>query len=86
MLIILCSFKPISYLTNSFKIETLCNCLYIYIYIFLGDPRQDLEYERQYAQQTSYIVPDVIKNFLLVFQKAVNDQNLFEIQNAYENG
>ena len=51
-----------------------------------GDPRQDLEYERQYAQQTSYIVPDVIKNFLLVFQKAVNDQNLFEIQNAYENG
>ena len=61
--------------------------IHVYIYIFfLGDPRQDLEYERQYAQQTSYIVPDVIKNFLLVFQKAVNDQNLFEIQNAYENG
>ncbi|XP_063446286.1 eukaryotic translation initiation factor 3 subunit L-like [Mytilus trossulus] len=52
-----------------------------------GDPRQDLEYERQYAQQTSsYIVPDVIKNFLMVFQKAINDQNLYEIQNAYENG
>ncbi|CAG2221141.1 EIF3L [Mytilus edulis] len=55
--------------------------------IYKGDPRQDLEYERQYAQQTpSYIVPDVIKNFLMVFQKAINDQNLYEIQNAYENG
>ncbi|CAG2247925.1 EIF3L [Mytilus edulis] len=37
-----------------------------------GDPRQDLEYERQYAQQSVF--------------KAINDQNLYEIQNAYENG
>ncbi|XP_023929975.1 eukaryotic translation initiation factor 3 subunit L-like [Lingula anatina] len=50
-----------------------------------GDPRQDLEYERQY-QQSTYIVPEVIKNFLVYFQKCVHEQNLFEIQNAYENG
>nr|KAG5713471.1 hypothetical protein BaRGS_025019 [Batillaria attramentaria] len=49
-----------------------------------GDPRQDLEYERQY--QSSYIVPEVIKNFLLFMQKCINDQNLFEVQNCYENG
>lgn len=49
-----------------------------------GDPRQDMEYERQY--QSSYIVPEVIKNFLVFFQKSVNDQNLFEVQNCYENG
>ncbi|CAC5402174.1 EIF3L [Mytilus coruscus] len=34
----------------------------------------------------AHTVPDVIKNFLMVFQKAINDQNLYEIQNAYENG
>ena len=50
-----------------------------------GDPRQDLEYERQRAQQ-SYIVPEVIKNFLTSFQKSINDQNLYAIQNAYETG
>ncbi|PVD37619.1 hypothetical protein C0Q70_00215 [Pomacea canaliculata] len=49
-----------------------------------GDPRQDLEYERQY--QSSYIVPEVIKNFLLFTQKCINEQNLFEVQNCYENG
>jgi hypothetical protein len=43
-----------------------------------------MEYERQY--QSSYIVPEVIKNFLVFFQKSVNDQNLFEVQNCYENG
>ncbi|XP_064594734.1 eukaryotic translation initiation factor 3 subunit L-like [Liolophura sinensis] len=50
-----------------------------------GDPRQDLEYERQYQQQT-YIVPEVIKNFLTYFQKCIKEQNLFEIQHSYENG
>ncbi|XP_067671380.1 eukaryotic translation initiation factor 3 subunit L-like isoform X1 [Haliotis asinina] len=49
-----------------------------------GDPRQDLEYERQYQQ--SYIVPELIKNFLVHFQKCINDCNLYEIQNAYESG
>jgi len=50
-----------------------------------GDPRQDLEYERHYASQ-SYIVPEVIKNFLLYFQQCIKEQNLAEIQNQYENG
>ncbi|XP_041363691.1 eukaryotic translation initiation factor 3 subunit L-like [Gigantopelta aegis] len=50
-----------------------------------GDPRLDQEYEQRY-QQTSYIVPEVIKNFLVQFQKVINEQNLLEIQNAYENG
>lgn len=52
-----------------------------------GDPRQDLEYERAHQQQSSsFIVPEIIKNFLTYFQKCINDGNLFEIQNAYENG
>ncbi|KAL8567654.1 Eukaryotic translation initiation factor 3 subunit L [Nucella lapillus] len=50
-----------------------------------GDPRQDMEYERQY-QSTSYIVPEVIKNFLVFFQKSITDQNVFEVQNCYESG
>jgi len=52
---------------------------------FAGDPRQDLEYERHYASH-SYIVPEVIKNFLLHFQQVIKEQNLLEIQNNYENG
>ncbi|KAK6169059.1 hypothetical protein SNE40_020183 [Patella caerulea] len=50
-----------------------------------GDPQQDLEYERQY-HSSSFIVPEVIKNFLLKFQGHILDQNLYEIQDAYENG
>ncbi|GFO02337.1 eukaryotic translation initiation factor 3 subunit l [Plakobranchus ocellatus] len=50
-----------------------------------GDPRQDMEYERHYSSQ-SYIVPEVIKNFLLYFQKVINQQDLIEIQNSYEDG
>ncbi|KAK3789156.1 hypothetical protein RRG08_001549 [Elysia crispata] len=50
-----------------------------------GDPRQDMEYERHYATQ-SYIVPEVIKNFLIYFQKVINQRDLLEIQNSYENG
>ena len=44
-----------------------------------------MEYDRQYMQK-SYIIPEMIKNFLVYFQKSINDQNLYEIQNAYENG
>lgn len=52
-----------------------------------GDPRQDMEYERQYhTTQSTFIVPDVIKNFLIYFRKCVKEQNLFGIQDAYENG
>ncbi|XP_060079974.1 eukaryotic translation initiation factor 3 subunit L-like isoform X1 [Ylistrum balloti] len=54
-------------------------------YEHTGDPRQDLEYERQYQAQT-YIIPDVIKSFFEYFHKSVHEQNIFEIQNAYENG
>lgn len=50
-----------------------------------GDPRQDMEYERHYAAH-SYIVPEVIKNFLVYFQKVINQRDLLEIQNSYENG
>jgi translation initiation factor 3 subunit L len=50
-----------------------------------GDPRADLEYEKQRAQQ-SYIVPEVIKTFLTSFQKSINEQNLYAIQSDYENG
>ncbi len=50
-----------------------------------GDPRQDMEYERQLHQQT-YIVPEPIKNFLSYFQKVVAELNTIEIGLAYENG
>ena len=46
---------------------------------------RDLEYEKQY-QAPSYIIPEVIKNFLVHFKKCIDDGNLYEIQNAYENG
>jgi len=56
-----------------------------------GDPQQDLELERQYRQQqantpATYIVPETIRSFLVYFQKSINDLNVYEIQNAYENG
>jgi len=43
----------------------------------------DMDYDRP---QKNYIIPEVIKNFLMYFQKSITDQNLYEIQNAYENG
>jgi len=54
-------------------------------YSHTGDPSRDLEYERQYKQQ-AYIVPEVIKSFLTYFQTSINEQNIFEVQRAYENG
>ena len=53
--------------------------------LFVGDPRADMEYERQ-LQQHTYIVPEPIKNFLNYFQKVVTDQNTYEIGMAYESG
>ncbi|XP_078692228.1 eukaryotic translation initiation factor 3 subunit L-like [Branchiostoma floridae x Branchiostoma belcheri] len=51
-----------------------------------GDPRADLEYERQYQQAPpAYIVPDVIKRFIEYFHKCVSDGNVYEIGNIYEN-
>ncbi|XP_002736781.1 eukaryotic translation initiation factor 3 subunit L [Saccoglossus kowalevskii] len=50
-----------------------------------GDPRQDLAYERQYEQTVpSYIIPEVIKNFIHFFHKCINEGNLFEVNNLYE--
>lgn len=59
--------------------------------IFLGDPARDLEYENEYysnqKRRTDFmIIPEPIRNFLTYFQKVVKEQNIFEIQNAYENG
>ncbi|XP_052759791.1 eukaryotic translation initiation factor 3 subunit L-like [Mya arenaria] len=51
-----------------------------------GDPRQDMEFERQYQTQSTFIIPDVIKNFLTYFRKCIKEQNVFGIQDAYENG
>lgn len=53
-----------------------------------GDPRLDLEYERdnRYGSGSSYIVPEPIKLFLTEFYTAITEQNLYEIQNLYDNG
>ncbi|CAH1793502.1 unnamed protein product [Owenia fusiformis] len=50
-----------------------------------GDPRADLEYERQ-QQQHTYIIPEVIKNFLTYFRKNIQEGHVYEIQNSYESG
>ncbi|KAK2154394.1 hypothetical protein LSH36_269g04005 [Paralvinella palmiformis] len=42
-------------------------------------------YREQY-KQPRYIIPEVLKNFLTYFQKSIHEQNIYEIQNAYENG
>ncbi|XP_039260947.2 eukaryotic translation initiation factor 3 subunit L-like [Styela clava] len=49
-----------------------------------GDPQQDLEYEKQ--RQHSSLVPEAVQSFLQFFQKAINEQDIFEIENHYENG
>lgn len=49
----------------------------------LGDPKQDLAYERQYEQQTYQVIPEVIKNFIQYFHKTVSDlidQKVYELQ------
>ena len=73
--------KNLEYNKNCIKFQILtmklCN--------FTGDPRQDIEYERQYHQtQSTFIVPNDIKNFLTFFRKCVNELNVYEIQNMYE--
>jgi len=55
-----------------------------------GDPRLDAEYERERggfgASGASYIVPEFIKKFLLDFYKAIASQDLYQIQDLYDNG
>lgn len=48
-----------------------------------GDPRLDMEYERQYTIQ--YSVPDMVKKFVSYFRQMVKDGNVYEIQSLYEN-
>ncbi|GJQ68323.1 hypothetical protein Trydic_g16918 [Trypoxylus dichotomus] len=44
-----------------------------------GDPQLDNEYNRQ-----MYMMPEVVKNFLVYFRNAVNEGSVFELQNLYE--
>uniref|UniRef100_H2ZDI7 Eukaryotic translation initiation factor 3 subunit L n=1 Tax=Ciona savignyi TaxID=51511 RepID=H2ZDI7_CIOSA len=46
-----------------------------------GDPNLDLEYERH-----RQAIPQPVQKYLQYFQKALNDQNVYEIENYYENG
>jgi len=47
-----------------------------------GDPARDIEFERN--ERSGFIIAGPIKEFLLQFQKAIAEQNVFEIQKAYE--
>nr|CAB3241727.1 eukaryotic translation initiation factor 3 subunit L-like [Phallusia mammillata] len=46
-----------------------------------GDPTRDLEYERHRQS-----VPEPVLKYLQFFQKAISEQNIYEIENYYENG
>lgn len=48
-----------------------------------GDPTLDKEYERHHQLGS---VPDAVRQYLQYFQKAVNNQNVYEMENMYENG
>lgn len=51
-----------------------------------GDPRQDLEYERQYGLGSVYNkVPDLVQDFFVFLRKAIVERNVYDIQNLYEN-
>ncbi|GAB1600003.1 eukaryotic translation initiation factor 3 subunit L-like [Argonauta hians] len=51
------------------------------------DTYQDQDYSdsHQYSQP-EYIIPANLKDFLIYFHKVITEQDLYEIQNAYENG
>ncbi|XP_052825374.1 eukaryotic translation initiation factor 3 subunit L-like [Octopus bimaculoides] len=53
-----------------------------------GDTYQDQDYSESHHQysQPDYIIPANLKDFLVYFHKVITDQDLYEIQNAYENG
>lgn len=44
------------------------------------DPHGDLDYDRSYGK-----IPDIVKKFLPYFRDVINEGNIFEIQNIYEN-
>jgi len=66
-----------------FMFDFKLNNFYVFIHEVDLRMHPDMDYDRP---QKNYIIPEVIKNFLLYFQKSIADQNLYEIQNAYENG
>ena len=47
------------------------------------DLHGDVDYERQVAE--TYKVPEVVRNFLIYFCKAINEGNVYDLQNMYEN-
>lgn len=49
-----------------------------------GNPHQHSEYSAQ--DIPVYIVPPEVKNFILYFHKQISDQNVYEIQSAYDAG
>ncbi|CAG0896178.1 unnamed protein product [Darwinula stevensoni] len=51
-------------------------------HLHTGDPNLDMENERKAFAQ---YIPDVVKNFVQYFYKAFLANNLYEIQNIYEN-
>ncbi|CAI9726234.1 eukaryotic translation initiation factor 3 subunit L-like [Octopus vulgaris] len=53
-----------------------------------GEVYQDQDYSESHHQysQPDYIIPANLKDFLIYFHKVITDQDLYEIQNAYENG
>ena len=71
-----------SRITLLFQLPNVLDCV---LFIYAVDLRMhpDMDYDRP---QKSYIIPEPIKTFLLYFQKSISDQNLYEIQNSYENG
>lgn len=44
-----------------------------------------MEYEKGRDYSSTYIIPEAIKSFLSRFQEAVAEQNLYEIQDLYDN-
>ncbi|KAF6019700.1 EIF3L [Bugula neritina] len=53
-----------------------------------GDPRLDLEYERERGYSgSSYILPETIKSFLVELYTAIRvEPDLYQIQSLYDNG
>lgn len=51
-----------------------------------GDPTDEYDNQFRDQKQTRYIIPEVLKNFLNYFQGVIAEQNIYGIQNAYEDG
>ncbi|PIK35760.1 putative eukaryotic translation initiation factor 3 subunit L isoform X1, partial [Apostichopus japonicus] len=57
---------------------------YAYDRFHTGDPKQDFNFEQNYQPGKSYIVPEEIKNFLVFFQRSVNEGNVSDVTTCYE--